>query len=304
MSIKPGIYKHYKGNLYRVHKVVKNSEDWNGSGMVLYEAIHDTPPEEKFIVRPAHMFTEMVEWEGKSVPRFVWVGENLDVITPPSPAEPDSMLKLLRLLSLLQITKQQPLTGYIAAGIKLSEIPTLAEHQYGAAMSAFLVCDTIVQRGGKIDTQKIVLMLLLHDLGELFGGDISGPLNRRFPELREYKDKIGERAVQLLTEFVSNLEREKIIALHHEFEKENTDEKWIAKILDQMDHQFFLEHHHYRQRLTAEKHDYRDTFVHDHIYQLAEKISDPAARAFFEEFFAIFKTDFDEQGFVGINELI
>lgn len=300
MKIKPGLYRHYKGNLYRVHKVVKNSEDWDGEGMVLYEALRDTPPEQKFMVRPAHMFLEWVEWEGKIVSRFVWQDENEIQKNNFS----DEIYKLILLLSILQLTKQQPLNGYLTCGIKLTETATLAEHHYTSSLAAFLVCESITNRGGKIDTHKIITMLLIHDLGELFGGDIASPLNRRFSELREYKDKIGERAFQLLTQFVSDMQANEIMGLYQEFEHGNSDEKWIAKILDQMDHQFFLEHCGYRQSLTEEKHRYRHAFVADHVYKLAEKISDPIARVFFEEFFATFKNKFYEQGFVGLSELL
>lgn len=77
-SIRPGIYKHYKGNVYRVHHLVRYSEtlEW----LVFYEALYENP-ESKFWVRPYDMFIEKVEIDGKKVPRFEYqVEENAKTI--------------------------------------------------------------------------------------------------------------------------------------------------------------------------------------------------------------------------------
>src|SRR3990167_6099681 len=94
---------------------------------------------------------------------------------------PKDQEEIIRLLAILQLTKQQPLSGYTVSGIKQSELPNLASHHYTATVAALLVSRHIVRLGGKINPEKIVAMLLVHDLGELFGGDISTPLNRAYP---------------------------------------------------------------------------------------------------------------------------
>ena len=69
MDIKPGIYRHSKtGNLYKVHFVAKDSETLEN--IVVYEALYDNNLS-KFWVRPAKMWFEEVEVDGKKVPRFV-----------------------------------------------------------------------------------------------------------------------------------------------------------------------------------------------------------------------------------------
>lgn len=70
---KPGIYKHSKkGTLYRVIGVAAHSETLEP--MVVYEAQYDNPVS-KLWVRPEAMFEEMVEIEGKKVPRFEFISE-------------------------------------------------------------------------------------------------------------------------------------------------------------------------------------------------------------------------------------
>lgn len=66
---KPGIYRHYKGNEYRVLGLARHSETLEP--LVVYEALYG---ERGRWVRPAAMFTETVEAGGKRVPRFARIG--------------------------------------------------------------------------------------------------------------------------------------------------------------------------------------------------------------------------------------
>lgn len=72
MEIKPGIYKHFKGGMYRVIGVAKHSETLED--LVIYEALYDNP-KSKFWVRPLENFLGEVELEGKKISRFEYVGE-------------------------------------------------------------------------------------------------------------------------------------------------------------------------------------------------------------------------------------
>jgi hypothetical protein len=66
-AVKIGTYRHYKGGEYRIVGVAKHSETLED--LVVYEALYDNPLS-KLWVRPAAMFAEMVEVDGKFVPRF------------------------------------------------------------------------------------------------------------------------------------------------------------------------------------------------------------------------------------------
>lgn len=65
MEIKPGIYRHFKGNLYEVLYTAKHSETMEP--MVVYRALYG---EHGVWVRPAAMWIEHVEKNGYSGPRF------------------------------------------------------------------------------------------------------------------------------------------------------------------------------------------------------------------------------------------
>ena len=64
----PGLYRHYKGNLYEVLDTVRHSETLEP--MTLYRAIYG---ERGLWVRPAAMFGETVVINGVEQPRFAKV---------------------------------------------------------------------------------------------------------------------------------------------------------------------------------------------------------------------------------------
>ena len=70
MSIQPGIYQHYKGPKYRVYSLARHTE--TEELVVVYEALYETGHEavHKLWVRPLDMFTETVEVDGETIPRF------------------------------------------------------------------------------------------------------------------------------------------------------------------------------------------------------------------------------------------
>ena len=65
MSLKKGIYQHYKGNLYQVFNVATHSE--TREKVVVYQCLYG---DYSMWVRPLTMFTETVEVDGKEIPRF------------------------------------------------------------------------------------------------------------------------------------------------------------------------------------------------------------------------------------------
>jgi hypothetical protein len=70
MFIKPGKYIHFKGNEYEVIGMASHSETLEE--MVVYHALND---DEKLWVRPAAMWNEMVEHNGRRVKRFTHIDD-------------------------------------------------------------------------------------------------------------------------------------------------------------------------------------------------------------------------------------
>jgi hypothetical protein len=67
LIIENGIYRHYKGMLYRVNKIVRHSETLEE--LVYYEALYENKLG-AFWVRPLSMFLEDVVVDGKVIKRF------------------------------------------------------------------------------------------------------------------------------------------------------------------------------------------------------------------------------------------
>ena len=65
MELRPGLYRHFKGNLYRLLYVAKHSETLEP--MVVYQALYG---EKGIWVRPVSMWNEHVERDGYCGPRF------------------------------------------------------------------------------------------------------------------------------------------------------------------------------------------------------------------------------------------
>ena len=70
MDLKPGLYRHFKGNLYRLLYVAKHSETLEP--MVVYQALYG---EMGVWVRPAAMWSEHIDRDDYHAPRFYPVTE-------------------------------------------------------------------------------------------------------------------------------------------------------------------------------------------------------------------------------------
>ena len=68
--IKPGRYRHFKGREFEVIGVAKHSETLEE--MVVYRQLYG---EHGLWVRPASMWEETVERDGKTYKRFTYIGD-------------------------------------------------------------------------------------------------------------------------------------------------------------------------------------------------------------------------------------
>ena len=69
MELKPGRYRHFKGNEYELIGIAKDSETLEP--IVVYKALYG---EGGLWVRPASMWEETVDREGYHGPRFQYIG--------------------------------------------------------------------------------------------------------------------------------------------------------------------------------------------------------------------------------------
>jgi len=76
-TIRPGIYKHYKGKLYQVIGIAHHTETLEE--VVVYRALYESEDfgKKALWVRPLKMFLEKVKVGGKEMPRFTYIGKNI-----------------------------------------------------------------------------------------------------------------------------------------------------------------------------------------------------------------------------------
>ncbi|HEY4517411.1 MAG TPA: DUF1653 domain-containing protein [Candidatus Paceibacterota bacterium] len=69
---KVGLYRHYKGNIYKVLGLAKHTETLEE--LVVYGSLNN---EGELWVRPLSLFLGTTKYQGKVIPRFEYLGERL-----------------------------------------------------------------------------------------------------------------------------------------------------------------------------------------------------------------------------------
>mgnify|MGYP000925299102 CR=1 FL=1 len=147
------------------------------------------------------------------------------------------MEKIIELINLLQITRAQPQYGYAIAGGN-TRIGNLAEHHYLVTMFGWQLAALVNEKGAKIDVLKVLKFCLLHDIGEIFGGDIGMYYAKANSQARTYAKQFEEENQRFISGYFSN--EKEVLELTKEIMESSSDESHIAKIAD------YLEVTHYK----------------------------------------------------------
>jgi len=102
---------------------------------------------------------------------------------------------------------------------------SVAEHSWRAALMAYWISDEFPEA----DMNKVIKMLLIHDLGECFTGDIPTFLKTKEDEKKE--EELLYRWVKTLPEPFC----EEMLSLYKEMEERQTTEAKIYKAMDSLE---------------------------------------------------------------------
>lgn len=147
------------------------------------------------------------------------------------------MDNIIDLINLLQISRIQPQYGYSIAGANMKQ-GNLAEHHYMVTMIGWQISDMLNAKGAKIDTLKVLKFCLLHDIGELFGGDIGMYYAKANPKARKAAKDFEKENQRFISQYFTN--KQEVLDLSKEILESKSDEAHIAKVAD------YLEVTHYK----------------------------------------------------------
>jgi len=181
------------------------------------------------------------------------------------------MNHLTNLFKLMELTRSQPQYGYALAGIQQDELSNLAEHHYLVTFTAWQLARQVKNAGAKIDVQKVLEFSLIHDLGELFGGDISMPYAKANPKAREYAKAFEEENQRFLARFFGD-ESDYFKDLGHEILDAQSDEALISKIAD------YIEVTHYKQYVKVFSKKFDIDLVEPKLQLVISKMKDKVAK--------------------------
>ncbi len=111
------------------------------------------------------------------------------------------MKHLTNLFKILELTRSMPQYGYVLGGIQQDELSNIAEHQYLVTLFAWQMARNLHSKGAKIDILKVIEISLVHDIGELFGGDIAMLYGKVNPKAKEHAKAFEYENQKFLAKF-------------------------------------------------------------------------------------------------------
>lgn len=142
---------------------------------------------------------------------------------------------ILQVLQLAERLKFELRHSYTSSGRQES----VAEHTWRMALMAVLI-EPLLKT--KVDTARLLKMIIVHDLVEAEAKDVSALDVLRNPSLRADKEEKEKQAINNLRQTLKDTNGQEIYDLFHEFEGKETYEAKVANALDKLEVQ--LQHNH------------------------------------------------------------
>jgi len=142
---------------------------------------------------------------------------------------------ILKVLTLAERLKFELRHSYTSSGRQES----VAEHSWRMSLMAILIEPLLKQ---KVDTARLLKMIIIHDLVEAEAGDISALDILRNPEIKVQKIEKEKQAIENLRMALKGTSGQEIYDLFYEFEGKWTYEAKVANALDKLEVQ--LQHNH------------------------------------------------------------
>lgn len=152
-------------------------------------------------------------------------------------------------------------TGWKDWHVNRDRMESVAEHIYGVQMLAIAMYSEYKY---DIDILKVIYMLAIHELEEIYIGDIT-----HFQTTKEAKNKIGHEAV---VKVLGNLTiKEEIFDLIKEFDERKTKEALFAHYCDKLECDIQCKLYDLEGCVDLNKQDGNDTYYNDKVQKLLKE---------------------------------
>ncbi len=138
----------------------------------------------------------------------------------------DKIKRLLKFYLLATELKDKIRSGWKVWHIDRQRVESVAEHIYGTCILAISIDSEFDL---SIDIQKVVMMIVLHEIEEIKIGDLT-PFDKPTQEERR---KMGRKAVEEVLDTLTK--KQDYIELIEEFEEKKTRESVFAKMCDKLE---------------------------------------------------------------------
>lgn len=176
----------------------------------------------------------------------------------------NQITSILKVLALAERLKFELRHSYISSGRQES----VAEHTWRMSLMAVLI-EPLLSK--KINTVRLLKMIIIHDLVEAEARDISALDVLRNPEIKIKKQEDEKRAIENLRSELKEMNGQEIYDLFYEFENKETYESKVANALDKLEVQ--LQHNH-ADISTWEEIEYEMCFMMDQHVQFDETLTE------------------------------
>ncbi|HZJ58881.1 MAG TPA: HD domain-containing protein [Chitinophagaceae bacterium] len=140
----------------------------------------------------------------------------------------EQITSILKVLALAERLKFELRHSYTSSGRQES----VAEHTWRMSLMAVLIEPLLTQ---KIDTVRLLKMIIVHDLVEAEATDISALDVLRSPEIKLDKIEREKKAIENLRFALQDTNGQEIYNLFYEFENKETYESKVANALDKLE---------------------------------------------------------------------
>jgi putative hydrolase of HD superfamily len=111
---------------------------------------------------------------------------------------------------------------------------TVAEHGFYVALIGRAICGILEEQGIRINTQKVLEKALIHDIEEMFSGDIIQPFKYSDPSLKKLIDQLNTKSVDKAFEGLPKKLVKHFKNLWNDYKDEKSFEDEVVKIADRL----------------------------------------------------------------------